>query len=1604
MLLPCCLVNLLLPCCLINRLLPCCLVDTHTDNENKLPGSPQEDALHSTLDLTSSSKSPTPQSSMGELNLSMLLPVPQSQASDKLKPIIEFLGEESQGKISKNVTSLGENLPIPKDARPAVARKMESSVSQSQNGIVPSIPAKQKGINGNAAGVSNSQTQKSFSLQNQQIVKSPSTRNEAAALFSARPNTGNSQPVTAVTTNTTKMSSNLPSLGNTEELVKSFLESKMGQDLSKSLLNLSSLQDSSYKTMMAQHFGSSVKPTPAPAPQIPPNKNLIANLVSGLTLQSSEQGTTGNSLININTKDQNTKKILENAKQGSGVSPTISIGNKVFPLDALSNALKNENGNKMHFYGKTNDKLRQLNEKIATLETLSDALDALTAKLSADDTPTESGQKDQPISLSPGKTNVQGRTHKIHHKHHHHKNQFDEDIEMLGTLLSRTDTHSHSKPHFDAKDQEDPSYIVGTNGRKSLNSADLEIVQTKINKAIEMAETMGRQHDAKQTKSTWLPLLVAGKMIQEEGAHTREEVTTSHSSSQGSTQSTDSEVHPLQEVLTRLIDRALREGTLNELVKKWDRSGSPFAEIAKNISLFLQGNGGFKVPLSRGVNKTTVSISSAEKTLPANKSSLTSQLLKGFSGFENTSPSDQSLFTKAVNNILVVLAKRQGFHKSNSTNQSLFETTDTLTDFKGALLGGRINKIVPKEDSMAGRQENKTMAENLSTPANKSSKTISPKPVNLKQENKTRDKSDTTINLGHGSGDQTLLRPLHNELRKSSGKEKLTFSDYDTKNVSRSIQNTTLIDFMNKMSETADQKPLLKKNKPGNKYSQVKPHLSDLMSVITASLLDLKDADQESSSKNNKAKVRYDESENERLLHGLPNDHKLSDYSEADAVLEAPNDHFGRKNSSAKRPDHLLTSNSTATTFSQNKTNKLDGNAPSDKGNQNTDLGDQTVTLTLETIDDAPDPTLHTHEEAKEQTGLRSNKVPHYLNIQSATTLGKINSTVSKNIEHPFHVSEVPGKLSEFKAEAKKPEFPLLSDGDGKLTTISPSPINGGDSQGKTDLPFGLQMNAIGRIADTDVNPGDLSTAFTSNTDFSQGVASKSAETKSFQDKPLPMASDLTSSGGAKTVGETETIVSKATSPSTGETPFQSTPERELPTASEVREMATSIKALLRILTSYSKRLKLEGDEVDDSHTDLLPIRSQAVDSKTGNEEKLRNEGAKINQNPHLPFSHSSNVMTEAFHLNRQKEETKNSLSARKYNSKDPYVNFPQSSQTRPSFIDNGGFENIQERPITDSVSSYNWNLGSEQAHAQSTLDTNPTKSSLQPQLGADQWSPANEVSRVTEELKDLNLPSIEDDPTVRAVQKIVAQENVYASQKRKAIQKHDEQQDSDENTQLLKKLGIIGRNTIPKSKGHQHNESRVKQKKIGKRNYKRKPNRRGRERKEIPRVIINEKSPSRQQTFAVRKSNPTTKGNTTHYRSTQKYIRGQRMTEGRGRKTQLVSSRNNIPGSESHSTQNDSVAVTMSKKKVIKTKTTSKKGLQSGISNANSTRVVKAMKSTLKKETNPGAVLSLKERSHRASNKTKHTAKIKKVNTMNLAKTNYDMHPQNDTNINRSA
>lgn len=1531
-----------------------------TDNGKTLFDSRKQDpgnSHHSSLDLA---KIPTPQQDAGDLNLSMLLPVPQYHRADKLKPIIDFLGEESGG---KNQTSPGgEDLPVPKDSHPVMSNKKDSSTSALQDGIKPSKLAEQNGIS-------------SLSSQSTQ-------RNEASLLDLARENNGKIQAVNSdVALNVppsktvglqipSQLSANAPKQlpastaiqplpSATEQLVQSFLTSKFGQTLGKSLLDFDKNEDSSYKNIMAQHFDSSIKPTESPTNKISSNQDLIASLVSGLIHRPSVHDLTGSSVSN---KDN--KKTSESVKQDSGATnkistPTVSIGNKVFSLTDLANSFLNENldpnvsksldtdtewkkGNRKHPAEQRNkDKIRKLDEKIATLETLSDALDALTTKLSPDEKSEDEHQKEH--SLSSDKPIIQEQRHKSHHTHHQKSDQFSEDLDILGALLARGSTSAHTDKKKPAvpKDNKDSNYIMDIKGKKGLSSADLEVLQNKINQAIEMAETVGRQHhSAKQSKSTWLPLLSVGKDGEDVGAQTREEVATIHTNQAASKWiplSKNSELQSLQDILTKLINNAMQKGTLNQLVQSWDRNGSPFADIAKNISIYLQGNKKLKTPVSTPESKQTFSTQATTK--PGSGAIIQANLtdLAGLTGeFNNT------LFTKAVNNILGALSKRQGLHKGNSTNRSSFVTTNTLTNFKGVLLGGRINKLkhVPQTAGSIAGLEKKLMAEIWKLHGNKTFQKNFSKAAKVTVGINAEDKSDNKIKMLRDN--HTLSTPLSG----GQGKEKLTYSSYETKNVSRTVRNDTLMDFMKSMEEPAGPEHLTKNNKSrnnvGDKYSQVKPHINDLMGVIVSSLLNSNDIEQDSPSKG-KPKLTFDESGNEKLLHGLPNDHKISDFSRDDAVLEAPTDHVGKTNSSNKRPheQHNSTETSTNIILLQNNTKDYIQNEkpkdPDEEG-QKVDLDDQTVTLTLETVDDGPTHSPSANQGSKTQTGLRNNKVPHNLNVHAALTMGKINATDSSNIAYSFpqtQIHEVPTTFSGFTTEAKIPgAIALPSDDDGKLTSIYPSPEMNPKTErvsfqakSKPELPLGLQMNAIGRITGTDdkssPTPADLSAALTNPSDLSSALASKNGETKSFEDKILPMASDLNSLTESKS-GETESIVSKA-SPVTLETPAGmqkpsnigiTTESESKPTASEVREIATSIKALLKILNSYSKKLRIE-DDADDSTGGILPTRSRTANRVSINEaENTSKEGTMKPSNRGLPPAGNNNV----------------------------YDNFPQSAITLPKYADSGIFENIREQPSVEE-NSYNWNIASVRAHPQMPFDINPTKTSIDPPLGADQWRPGNEMARVTDELKDLNLPSIEDDPTVRAVQNIVAEENSFLNEKRKAIQKH-KQQDSRAKSRLTGRLGVVGRNVIPKHKEHHRNESRMlnKKKKMkagsfrDKSNDKRKPNARGRD--VIPR-IKNDK-PSRQNVSSVGKRKSVIIGNATHHGNEPSSSR-----QSSGQNTSLVTSTDKAAdGNGNRKTYNDPVHALDKNKTTFKIKHDLKESLPIvHRPNATSMGVVNALK-----------------------------------------------------------
>lgn len=1388
------------------------------------------------LHLTPNTKTPFPAQRVGELNLSMLLPVPQYNHSDQLKPIFDFLGGQSDGK-SKSL--LGENLPVPKDSRPLLSNKKDTSTSAAQGGIGASSLAKHKGITlsrklpvanlalNSEPGVGNSQespTKKPevISRVNPTSSMKSVSSNEANVhdvLNAISPLSKNSPPQTSLESSMNQSPN--PQVSTTiepfESLIKTFLTSKFGQTLSKSLLDSGRTEDSSYKNIMAQHFGSAVQASPPSVSKTSTNEHTIANLLSGLIHQPSGHGPARISAANKDNEQIATKG---NNKMSSA---TISIGNKEFSLADLSKALNNDQEAPNELQGtktevqsskeshkqRTKEKIRKLNEKIATLETLSDALDALTTRLSPEESQGENKQEEiSPSSEEPVSSGRdRRRKHHTHHRRHHQSYEFTQDMNMIGSLLGwdTPDTEVEKETPLVRKKDEDSNSIEGIKGNKGLSSKDLQTLQSKINQAIELAETAGRKNDSKRpTPSALLPLLLSGKLGEDVGAQTREEVATIHSSqgsSKGFLPATDKELQALQDILTRLIDNAMRKGTLKQLVKRWDKSGGPFADIARNISEYLKGNSKMKRPVTLlGVAKN---FAGKGATVPGN---LTSQLSKGVAG-QNSRFNDiktSALFTEAVNELLGALSKRHGLHRRNSTNRSSFVSTNTLVNFKGVLLGGRINKLPPPEDPLAV-MESKVLAEILS---GKQNKTLV---KNSSGANKALNKDSSRIDLTHNNHTQLVQHPLGEQ-----SKQKLSFSSYEKKNVSKSIRNNTLMDFMNSMEISERAKSLPKNAKPGNKHSKVSPHIDDLMTVIAASLLDLNEVKEGNSSKH-KPLIKYDESG----IDKFPNDHKISDFSSGDAILQAPTDHSANvtsNTSSSNRSSELNKSTKLPikVTLQQNNTKDV---LPNEKakvtagGTQKIDSGDQTVTLTLETLDDVPTPSQPPDETSTIQTGLRNNKVPHYLNVQSVVTLGKINATHAKDKEHSFTqriIKEEPKVESDFTADTRKPEVALPSDDDGKLTTISASPELNPETEENTqkpsnpDLPLNLQMNAIGRIAgNTDQSsftPADLSAALTSIPELSPGsLASNNGETKSFEDKVLPIASDLTLSTDSKS-RETESIVSKV-SPSNDDNSSLNKPSSTTitqggdttPTAAEIREISTSIKALLKVLNTYSKKLRLEDDQGEEaSPKGTLPTSSSTVS-------KMNTSGTKVKEE-------------------ELKKPWKTELPATKYTS-NVYASFPVSSPTLPKYADSGVFENIQEQPRTEA-SNFNWNPAQERMRAQLPFDVSPTKTSLEPQMGAEQWRPGNEMNTIGEELKELNLPSIEDDPTVRAVQKMVADENALISQKRKAIQRVKPQVSSTAKSQPPGRLGVFSRNKIPKHRGHPRNSSLVE----GKKNHKKFP------------------------------------------------------------------------------------------------------------------------------------------------------------------------------------
>ena len=1433
-------------------------------------------------DTAGSKSQPAAEATLGRLNTSnVLLPVPQYNSSETLKPIIEFLGEDTS---EENATSESGKLSIPQDTH-LILPKKDNFGSPIQDGVRPSMFANQNGISaalnllsaekdlnpGESSAVSDASKEKPLSVENHTALVESSVQRKllpSSSLLAPIPRKGNFQgsheplvsdnapPVQRLPSSPTH-----PLQSTTQSLLEGLLESKFGQSLGNTPLNsFASLQTPLNKNSIGNNQAkkpsdSSVQDGESP----PPNKGLISNIISGLIHQPSSNSETKTSTASQSKESNNTT--VQSPKSSSSDTlpwPTISIRENTISMEGLSDLFKDDyragsqNGvnelrgvftkgrseqrpsRKKH----NEEKIRQLNEKIKRLETLSDALDALTSQLSTEDKRLDqNSNKDEDIAVNSNHENNHGRRHRKHHTHHPKSHPFEADFNILGPLLSSAEKYSkmdRKTPNY-SKDKKDTTYIrTGIRKQNTFNSADVETLQRKINNAIEKAENTGHQGT---------PLLAAGQVDKDVGAQTRQEVTkiqsVNHTASKGNLAQLQqkSEIETLQEILKTLIWNALKKGTLNQLIQRWNQSGSPFVGIARNISSMLLGNGNMTKLNGGHAGKLSLSNTSLKNSqTTATKESLELSYEQALNQKTNTTSAqtqvkiksqkthdqesgvsnltkDNLLFKKAVKGIITVLRKRYRLLGNTSISPLSLFSTDTLTHVKGTTLGGRINKDVSTTNRMPGLKANivPQTSKGQTQIATSDTKDNTSKSLDLGVQNiaaainitKQNDLPTLEIN-GTSQNDFTVINKT----------DQRTFSNNTTAEKKNSV-NKTLMEFMESTEGTGGH--MLNYKAPmvslGYKDSKVKPRLRYLIAAVARTLMDLEQIKRQRTHK--EPKIKYDVSGVGQLITTLPNDHTSGDFqSYADAILEAPNDHVEKSINSNRR---MFNSTQSPSFTAQNNGTKL-------KTENNNLDSSETVTVTLERVNDQPtdlprklSPALDTSDT---ETSSRSTKIPHYMKVQSAVTLGKINRTSADNGENSVPLSQVHHLpvISTNTNESSQQIAAMPSD--GNLNAISPmndfraNRREEHQTKARPQLPLESQMAKIGRIAETVGKNDQPSKTLTSTSgihelaDTSSALAAKSGWVKIPDDKLLPMTSDSASAMTAKN-RKTESIASKGGPLTTQATLAGSltTPAKsELPTNLEVKEISMSVHALLKILSNYSHKLKMEEDKPPTSKgKDRAQNPSATIDNtknfrdgKVGDEDKrihikFNGSDGDGQLNP-LNSNHEEQTSLGTSHINFL-----NSRYATNSNSKGfgQTFDYSQTIPTLANYVDTGMFENIREQSDPE-VNTYKWNrfAAPVQLHAQVPVDSNPTKNSFSPQQNADitHVNLGSSLVGVPEELKDENIPSIEDDPTVKAVQKIVADESVFESEKRKEILKHQKMADSQSRPH---KSGVFGRNII---------------------------------------------------------------------------------------------------------------------------------------------------------------------------------------------------------------
>ena len=1050
--------------------------------------------------------------------------------------------------------------------------------------------------------------------------------------------------------------------------------------------------------------------------------------------------------------------------------------------------------------------MKALKEKVKTLEVLNNALTTLTSKFLLEKNRGKGSES--LVGLSNGKLNAH-RHHKLHHKY----GLGDVNINQLGSLLNE------NGGQIVPKREKNAGSIQSSLTSNFMLPKEVDILQKKINKAIEMAEATNRHsvfHYPQKSGASFRHF--AENMAKDTDAHGRE------ASDKFKLQNGANNVQIFQDVINQFIKNAEKKGKLGEKsrypfvnflrnstsrFRKFPQDGSRSESKASKYPVSDSGSG-FDAFVGRNARESATSENydvSASRENPGNVAihpgnSASRQVnTTTHPGISNkhpgvdtqpknqtrfgtnrvslgpTNPRSASTLSTTVNSLIRDLKRRHGDEDANATS-SLKATNTLITPSRGITLGGRINTETNQNEALEGieanilkemgrvlgrRNRTATNSTNLKAQTSESNCKVAPCDSKLSAHDK---------NLRNEEMTYPFKLKSTNEIEETPTKQKgaptaLSLFGHKEYGTERGV----------KYHDVSTQ-GLGKREAAGNDKEELSPQGT---------------ADSEEGL--------------EKLIKKLPNDHLQSDLPKSETLPGAPTDKESGETSPGiamkllrniavqLRKTVYLLDKTKAISSTTNDQRSADQSNPKARRPSDVSVGLRTETTQQRQPFAAAHKTHLVRERLRTQNALGSSTVPHIVEFHSGVTMGKISS-FDENEAPDTSVKSDP--LVSVANAAKLPQYTTS----GQASDAS----TGGKMEGNSHLPE--NMNLGGSIltgVDKNESPSTTTSPVVSETTFinKDGLLSSAAldslrkgtqtglglpALDPKEDPGKGTEADLSVAGSSvdstnassvtSTAQEGPNQHSMALNTKTSEGKQQSS-RNITQNNSEVKELVQGISSLVKLLSGNIK--SEENSDEDDGEES----QSNARPSETSS------ENIRVEENDAISQFAAPDTTPDTSTAN------KNESSENKYDSPTSYDYAPNlnrygasSSSTRnegypqnrydiddiggqyteynDGFSDygnygNNAYEDRADGDVTDKEFNDKWDYSTEKT-TKSSPAWNRSDSYVDSVVNyhPTKNSPLKEeYENLPTEIKDLNDPKLKDDHVLDVVEGIIDKENV---------------------------------------------------------------------------------------------------------------------------------------------------------------------------------------------------------------------------------------------------